>query len=388
MKDFKLAEFNSDAVNVLHFFRSIWPERKGGIEKQIFDLSASTKALGINNHLVSLSAKIRGSVYGSDPFNTIALFPSTFRFNSADISVPLLFKFRDLVERADVVHFHFPDPMGELLSLFSLGDKPYVVTYHSDIVRQNQLRKVYSPIIASHLNRASKIIATSPNYLNSSKTLLKYKSKVSVIPIGIEIPELSTFCSEGGVERPDWLRALPPAFFLFVGALRYYKGLEYAIRAVAGTGMPLVIAGSGNEKKRLVRLVRKLNATEVVFLGSVTEEQKVLLLRSCRGFVFPSHLRSEAFGISLLEAAAHGKPLISCEIYTGTSYVNLHEVTGLVTEPANANQLRDAMKLIFNNQEVADAMGAQARKRAIKMFTLRKQGEAYKSIYEDVGNCA
>ena len=321
-------------------------------------------------------------------FETFALFPSTFRFNSADVSVPLLFKFRKLVERADVVHFHFPDPMGELLSLFSIGDKPYVVTYHSDIVRQNQLRKFYSPIIASHLNRASKIIATSPNYLESSKTLSKYKSKVSVIPIGIEIPELSTFCNKGVVERPDWLRALPLKFFLFVGALRYYKGLEYAIRAVAGTGMPLVIAGTGNEKKRLVRLVKKLNATEVVFVGNVTEEQKVVLLRSCRGFIFPSHLRSEAFGISLLEAAAHGKPLISCEIQTGTSYINLHGVTGLVTEPANPNQLRDAMSLIFHSQEIAETMGSRARERATKMFSLRRQGEAYKSMYECISNRA
>ena len=68
-------------------------------------------------------------------------------------------------------------------------------------------------------------------------------------------------------------------------------------------------------------------------MGYLLEDDKVALINLCYAVVFPSHLRSEAFGISLLEGAMYGKPLISSEIGTGTSHINIDGETGLVVPP-------------------------------------------------------
>src|SRR5690606_19545518 len=113
-----------------------------------------------------------------------------------------------------------------------------------------------------------------------------------------------------------WRERLGGEFFLFVGALRYYKGLKFLVEAARQTGLPVVLAGQGQLEPGL-----ELPAN-VTLLGAVSEADKAALLALCRAFVFPSHLRSEAFGVALLEAAFAGVAMISCEIGTGTSYVN------------------------------------------------------------------
>jgi rhamnosyl/mannosyltransferase len=86
-----------------------------------------------------------------------------------------------------------------------------------------------------------------------------------------------------------------------------------------------------------------------VFAGQVSDAKKVALLKRCRALVLPSHLRSEAYGMVLVEAAMYGRPLISCEIGTGTSYVNAHEETGFVVEPESSTALALAMNTLLND---------------------------------------
>ena len=82
-------------------------------------------------------------------------------------------------------------------------------------------------------------------------------------------------------------------------------------------------------------------ALGVAVLGALDDADKVALLTLCYAVAFPSHLRSEAFGISLLEGAMYGKPMISSEIGTGTSYINIDGETGLVVPMATTNLFGD-----------------------------------------------
>ena len=109
-------------------------------------------------------------------------------------------------------------------------------------------------------------------------------------------------------------------------------------------------------------------------------------MSACYGFIFPSNLRTEAFGIALLEAAYFGNPLISCEIGTGTSFVNKHYKTGFVVKPGCPKDLRDAMLKLLNNGDLAIRMGKNAKKRAEKLFNANKQSELYLKIYSEILN--
>lgn len=174
------------------------------------------------------------------------------------------------------------------------------------------------------------------------------------------------------------------AFFLFVGVLRYYKGLHILIEAALNSTYPIVISGAGPVEKELKMLAAKLKVNNIHFTGNISEEDKVSLINLCTAFVFPSHLRSEAFGISLLEGAMYGKPLISTEIGTGTSFINIDQETGLVVAPRNPAALRQAMDYIWNNPEEAVVMGKNAEKRFKSLFTATPMSQNYYELYQSL----
>jgi rhamnosyl/mannosyltransferase len=127
-----------------------------------------------------------------------------------------------------------------------------------------------------------------------------------------------------------------------------------------------------------------LGLKNVDFIGYVSDEDKDALLELCTGFVFPSHLRSEAFGISLLEGAMFAKPLISCEIGTGTSYINICGETGYVVPPADPAALADALTKLWLDPVLSRRMGANALARAEEHFSVQKMNEAYATVYKDL----
>ena len=161
-------------------------------------------------------------------------------------------------------------------------------------------------------------------------------------------------------ETAAWRDRVGSGFFLFVGAGRYYKGLPFLMEAARRTGLPVVVAGGGTEAGSV--------PPSVTMLGGVSDAAREALLDLCGAFVFPSHLRSEAFGIALAEAARAGRPMISCEIGTGTSFVNAGGETGLVVPPADPEALAGAMRRLDADPGLRARMGAAARQRFERLF--------------------
>ena len=290
-------------------------------------------------------------------------------------------KFKALAKEADIIHYHFPNPFADLLHLAYSPAKPSIVTYHSDIIKQKLLAHIYEPLKQRFFKSVDHIVATSPNYFNTSDVLQQYADKISIIPIGIEKEAYETAdpkCLE------YWRTRLSEPFFLFIGALRYYKGLHIALEAISNTNIHIAIAGAMGIEKNLKAQAASLQLKNVDFLGSVNDEDKIALLHLCHGFIFPSHLRSEAFGISLLEAATVGKPMISCEIGTGTSFVNSANETGLVVKPSSPQELRDAMQYLLDNRDIATQMGKNAKKRSAELFTAKQQAKSYYELYQSL----
>jgi len=366
-------------VRVLHFFKTYYPETYGGVEEVIYQLAENSSRYGIDAQVLTLSQ--RGSIRGERYHNHI-VHRSRADFYAASTSFSLS-AFRDFTELArdvDLIHYHFPWPFMDLVHFTTRVKKPSVVTYHSDIVRQRALLELYKPLQNRFLASVGHIIATSPNYVASSAVLSKYKDKVSVIPIGIDDAFLSVVPERKILEA--WRDRLPERFFLFIGALRYYKGLSYLLEAASIARYPIVIAGGGPDEAVLKAQANALGLDSVHFVGALSPTDKSALLRLCYAFVFPSHLRSEAFGIALLEAAMHGKAMISCEIGTGTSYVNLDGVTGLTVPGANSDRLVEAMRVLWKDSDVTAQYGENARQRYLTLFTAGDMAKQYSELYK------
>ena len=370
-------------LKVLHFYKTYLPDTIGGIEQVINQIARGTSTLGVTTEVLSLSTmKVERTVEVDG--HLAHRCRSNFELASTPFSVSAFLRFSQLAKQADIIHYHFPYPFSDILDLLKGVNKPTVITYHSDIVKQKTLLKLYSPLMKCFFERAGHIVATSPNYLASSKVLANYKDKVGVIPIGLDENSYPLPTSD---RLGYWLERFGSRFFLFLGVLRYYKGLHILIEAASSCAYPIVIVGAGPIEAQLKIQVEKAGITNIHFVGFVSEEDKVSLLALCYAIVFPSHLRSEAFGVSLLEGAMYGKPLISCEIGTGTSFININEETGLVVPPSDPSAFSHAMKTLWEQPDKAKLMGQNARSRYLKMFTAKDMAKAYVDIYKKLLNC-
>ena len=349
------------------------------MEEVIQQLCRATTKLGLNNRVVCISDQRKKKEIIETQDATVYCYPMTFEVASCGFSWPLWREFKYLSEWADVVHYQFPWPFADILALSrQRSAKPYVVTYQSDIVRQNKLNTLYRPLMNKFLANAASVVATSPKYMSSSSVLNNLKQPTVFIPNGID-KELNQTAFQN--ERKEYEAVYGKGFFLFLGVFRYYKGLYYLLEAAKQTGLVVIIAGDGPEAGLLHRFVQQNDLSNVHFVGHVSDEQKYALIDLSKALILPSSERSEAYGMVLLEAARQGKAMISTELESGTSYINVHNETGLVVSAKNATALADAMQYMMENDDKVHKMSISAKKRFDDHFNSEIMGKRYAELY-------
>jgi glycosyltransferase involved in cell wall biosynthesis len=374
------------SIRVLHVYRTYFPDQPGGLQEAIRQMCLSTSALGVEAKVFTLSPQPT-----PQKINAIEAEVVRCRSWAAPASCDLggldaVMQFRVLSNWADVIHYHFPWPFADILRLFSARNKPSVMTYHSDIVRQRYLGKIYGPLMRKTLQGMSAVVATSPAYAATSPVLTKHvhAKNLKTIPLGILNYASDVTDDKVNGNTLSRLNLGDRPFMLALGVLRYYKGLHTLIEAASKINGMVVIAGSGPKESALKSQTARLATTNIVFTGQVSETEKVALLRQCRALVLPSHVRSEAFGMVLVEAAMFGKPMVCCEVGSGTSFVNKHGVTGFVVPPESPHDLAMACNNLLNDKVAAVSMGAAARARYEQLFSGPALGRAYADLYREV----
>ena len=365
---------------MLHVYRTYFPETQGGLEEVIRQICLNTRRHGVESRVLCVSRSVSPRVVRR-PEAVVYRSKLHVEVASCSVSLQALPMFRRLLNWADVVHYHFPWPFGDVLHFAAKVRLPAVVTYHSDIVRQRFLAQLYAPLMTRFFKAVERIVCTSPNYFATSSVLRRFEDRVDIVPIGLDPASYPAVVqSEVDATRTEY----GEGFFLFIGVLRYYKCLHILLDAIQGAPYRVVIVGSGPTEAELKRQAADLRLDNVVFAGQVSDETKVALIELSRGVVFPSYMRSEAFGVTLLEGAMYSKPLISTEVGSGTSHVNIDGETGLVVIPASVKALRQAMDQLHDRPDVARLMGARARQRFDRLFNGQLMGDRYADIYAEL----
>ncbi len=367
-------------IRVLHIYRTYFPESQGGLEESIRQLCLATQPLGVENTIFALAKNPVPSELAL-PEGQLIRAKSWFEIASCNFGTwQAVRRCRAAAEQCDIIQIHYPWPYADLLlPLIRTRQQPVLVTYVSDIVRQKSLGQLYAPLRRYLLAKATKIVVSSLNYGRSSDVLVNLQEKLVCIPhcLGAIAP------SESGL-IDQWEARLGRNFFLFIGVLRYYKGLDFLLDAAGQVDSPIVILGDGPEGKRLQHEAQQRGLTNVQFLGALDDADKHAILTLCRAIVFPSHLRSEAFGMTLLEGAQAAKPLICCEISTGTTWINRDGETGLVVPPEDSGALARAMNTLAHDDVLCARLGEGARSRWLTHFSPAVVGQAYRALYDEL----
>lgn len=360
-------------MRVLQVFKDYFPPTRGGIEQHINDLVHSLTGYQC---AVLTSSRSRRRVVEDDEGVRVIRAQELARPVSTAIT-PSWSKF--LRESgADLMHFHMPNPFGELMFLSSRAEPPMVATYHADIVGRKALLPFFAPFQQRFLKKAQSIIVSSPRLRDSAPSLIEHRDKCVVIPFGVEPGEWA--------ERPaaaDELREkYPGSLLMFLGRLAYYKGIEILIRAMRSVEATCLVAGDGPLRDEMKKRIAGLGlGHKIVFVGEIPDRERSAYLHAADVFLLPSTSRAEAFGISMLEAMACGTPAISTELGTGTSWLNKNLETGLVVEPNDPGALAGAIEALLRDDPRRQAMGHAAAERVRTHFTRSQMLESISSLY-------
>ncbi len=366
-------------MHICHVYKDIYPPVIGGIEKFIYNSVREQK------HWAKVSVIVCSQ--GVKTYKKLidgieVIYVGEFgRLLSSPISPLFPFYVRNI--KPDLFVVHSPNPLGELSVLLGNRGIPYVVRYHSDVVRQKITMKFYAPFFYNFLNKAKLIIPTSDIYANTSPFLNSFLDKCKTVPLGIDTQQFIQPNIEH-VKRIQTKYGTP--FVFFCGVHRYYKGIHILIKSAKYISVPVVIAGDGPERKKLERMAKNISANNVHFIGRLTDEELVQYLHACSLFVFPSIARSEAFGLSIIEAHTAGKPVVATKIGTGVEWANLDGITGINVQPNDEHALASAIQFLLDNAEIREMMGKTAQERALKEFdikvTARKEFDLYRSVVQ------
>jgi len=354
-------------MRILQVYKDVHPFVRGGIERYIHDLSVYLSSEGHDVDVLVASDGIGHPNDGRTGFN-IATYKCLCRILSNPISPDLSGIL--MSAQADVFHFHLPLPSAVLAWTITRRNTPYIVTYHSDIVRQAIFLPLYGPLLNRFLRRASCVVATSPAYRDSSRYLSNL-SNVRVVPIG---SDLKLF------KPPD--RVPVRDFYLFVGRFRQYKGIHVLLDAWRELpGKKLIMVGGGP----LEEMVRERINTENLNIEIVRDPddlELVHLYQQARALILPSTKRSEAFGMVQTEAMACGTPVISTAIPTGVPWVNRDNLSGLVIPSDSSAALADAVRRL-EDHSLQKKLSEGALKRARTCFNDVELFSQVESILED-----
>lgn len=290
----------------------------------------------------------------------------------------------------DVLHIHMPNTSA-FFALWSSKAKliPWVVHWHSDVMGDNSpwfLRTFYpfyQPFEQAILQRAKKVIVTSPPYLQTSRPLQRFLDKSQVISLGLRKTHdhvMNDSEDEG------------PLRLLMVGRLTYYKGHSIVIEALnllkqqGLANIHLSIVGSGEQQQSIESLIAKYKLeAQVSLLGRVDEQGLHDAFKSADCLCLPSIERTEAFGVVLMEAASFGVPAIVSDVPgSGMSWVVQHDKTGFVVKRGNADALALAIKTLSQQPKRRKAFGEAALERFKQHFQIDKVAEATTEVYRSL----
>lgn len=283
----------------------------------------------------------------------------------------------------DVIQVSLQNPMAVMAYMLARPPGRLVAWYHHDIVRQKRLGRMLRPLQDAFLRRADAIVVGSGAIAQSSEALRSFLDKVHVLPFGIDAAALSP---EGADEKARRLRLrYGTPLVVFVGRLVYYKGLAQLIEAMNGLEARLLIVGSGPLESELRAQTARLGLSDRVFFEAVPQSEPIgPYWLACDAAVLPSTERTEAFGLSLLEAMACGKPVVATELGTGTTVVCEDGVNGLVVPPGDSAALRGALKRLLSDPALSRRLGEAGRRKVLARYSLSAMARSFVELYRSL----
>jgi glycosyltransferase involved in cell wall biosynthesis len=368
-------------MQILQVYRDYFTELPGGIERHVHDLAHGLQYLGGVEVLVSSRSKPAATM--RDGAVTVHRAREIARVRG----LPLTPGYASVMRRGfDVVHLHAPNPTAELAFSLARPRAAGIMTYHADLDRGARTASLYNRLLQRTFNSCQRVLVSSERLVAVSPVLSRLQAErpaaIEVVPFGVDTKRFSPDQTQNARQiRQSWRSN---RVVLFVGRLRPYKGLPYLIKALQSVDATLVVVGDGSERERIVTLGRDLLANRFVLVPGVRDEDLPDYYRAADLFALPSTTRAETFGLAVLEAMASGLPVVTTEVHTATSVVNVDGETGFVVPPADSEKLAASIRALLDDEERYARVAEASRRRVVEHYDLRQMLDRIAEIYQEV----
>ena len=370
-------------MKILHISK-FYPPYRGGIEDICYSIVSALKPKYAQK-VICFNNKSNNTISTIDEIEVIRA-GILGEFASQPLSISLYFLLKKYIKSfsPNIIHLHLPNPLACIYLLLLLPkDTKLVLHWHSDIVAQKFIYKMFAPIEQRILLRANKVLVTSLQYLEYSAPLAKYKDKSVVIPNIISLKKMNLVSSKITAEKIKDCYGNKDIIF-FMGRHVPYKGIEYLIEAekYIHSDCVILIAGSGPITSDLKKIAV---SDRIKFIGRIPDEEVAEYMKAAAVFAFPSITKNEAFGVVLAEAMyCRAVPVTFTIKGSGVNWVNLNGITGIEVDNGNVKAYGEAIDTLLMNPMQRDKYADNARKRVLDLFTLSSIKGQLLDLYENL----
>jgi glycosyltransferase involved in cell wall biosynthesis len=281
---------------------------------------------------------------------------------------------RRLSRESDVIHLHFPLPLGvSALMMRPFVRRPLVVTVHGN-ADVYELPRSMEPITRAVLTRADAVVSVSHDLARYLTDEMRLRN-VTVIPNGVDVDQF----------HPGD-RAAADLVLFSISRLVPRKNVDVLIAAVEqlvreGTALSLIVAGTGPEEERIRRLSERLPGI-VRFVGFVDESRKRQILSEVDVFVQLS-IR-EGLSIATLEALASGVPAVVSDLPGVREPITVGETGWYVANPEDVESVVSTLRRVLADRHRLPAMRRACRAVAVERYSLQAMCESYWNLFADL----
>ena len=332
------------------------------------------------------------------PVRLEALQHHSIHFHEVNIPEYPLFKYQpyelalssrlvDVVKNAhiDVLHVHYaiPHAYAAYMAKKMLMDEgiqiPIVTTLHGTDITLVGSHPFYRPAVTFSINHSDRVTAVSQSLKQDTIRLFDIKTNIEVVPNFIDIEKID---SVGKPCERTLLAEKEEKILTHISNFRPLKRIMDVIsifeRLNSEISCRLMMVGEGPEKIKALDYVEKKGLSDkILFLGNSNEIDKILCYSDL--FLLPSE--KESFGLSALEAMAHGVPVISSNA-GGLPEVNKEGYSGYLSNIGDIDEMVSKAKNLLLNENLHKQFKQQAKKQA-SLFSLERIIGKYETIYSD-----
>jgi glycosyltransferase involved in cell wall biosynthesis len=283
-------------------------------------------------------------------------------------ALPML---RRLSLESDLVHLHFPLPLGfSALLMRALVRRPLIVTVHGN-ADVYELPPLLAPATRAVLRRADAVVSVGRDLAEHLRSAMRV-SNVIVIPNGIPVETFQVGRSRGmGVSLLSICRLVPRKNVMVL--------IDAVERLVSeGHDLSLVIAGTGPEQDAIAQRVARAPGT-IRFVGFIDEAEKRRLLSDADVFVQLS--TREGLSIAALEALASGVPCVVSDLPGVREPIDAGVTGWYVEDPERVDSVVATLRRVLADRERLPDMRRACRRVAEERYSLQAMCDAYWKVF-------